>query len=420
MTTDNRSTDGAPPAVDWKRNLVGLWIAQFTAMFGFSFALPFLPLYLHSELHVRGVASLSSWTGLVAGAGGASMMVASPVWGWFADRRGRRPMLVRSILGGAVSVGLMGLAQTPGQLVGLRLLQGATAGTMAAGAALVAAETPRTKVAWSLGVMSSAVALGSATAPLAGSLAVLLVGMRWLFFAAAVLLVASALPVFWLVRESRSQSEAAAAPAPPAGLQVAGMGARAVLAALIGSQALMMFAYASTQQMAVLRILQLAPASATVGTGAAFGVAGAATALASVFYGRVAARVGQRWFAVAAALLFGGAIAACALAPSLALLVASVGLFGLFYGCLNPALYSMIGLETPLSVQSTVYGLSASAVALGVAVGPALTGFLAALTNLQLALGFSAATAIVAAAVVAAGGREPRAAVLSAEVQPAR
>ena len=41
------------------------------------------------------------------------MAIASPVWGILGDRFGRKPMLIRSMLGGGITVGLIFLAQTP-------------------------------------------------------------------------------------------------------------------------------------------------------------------------------------------------------------------------------------------------------------------------------------------------------------------
>ena len=138
------------PAVDWRRNLAALWLAEFTAILGFSFAFPFLPLFLHRELGIVSERSLAFWSGIVAGASGISMAIASPIWGWLADRFGRRSMLIRAMVGGGLSVGLMGLARSAQQLAALRFLQGGASGTVASASALVAAETPREHVAWAL------------------------------------------------------------------------------------------------------------------------------------------------------------------------------------------------------------------------------------------------------------------------------
>src|SRR5258708_30202992 len=109
------------------------------------------------------------------------MAIASPIWGVLGDRYGRKHMLIRSMLGGAITVGLIFFVQTPIQLVALRFIQGATSGTVAAATALVAVETPRPRAGWSLGVVTSAVALCSALGPVVVGLAAAQLGLRLVF-----------------------------------------------------------------------------------------------------------------------------------------------------------------------------------------------------------------------------------------------
>ena len=92
--------------------------------------------------------------------------------------------------------------QNPLQLVLLRFLQGATSGTVAAATSLVAAETPRSRVGWALGVVTSAVALGGAIGPVVGGLAGDLLGLRLVFLFGGIALLLSLLPVILVVRES--------------------------------------------------------------------------------------------------------------------------------------------------------------------------------------------------------------------------
>src|SRR2546421_12912582 len=89
-------------AVDGRRNLAALWFAELTAIFGFSFAFPFPPLFLR-ELGIHTPSALALWRGVAAGASGFSLAVMSPVWGALADRYGRRSMLIRAMVGGAVT-----------------------------------------------------------------------------------------------------------------------------------------------------------------------------------------------------------------------------------------------------------------------------------------------------------------------------
>src|SRR6202521_3528982 len=172
------------------------------AIFGFSFAFPFLSIFIHQDLGVPKGSQLDLWTAATASVSGLSMAIASPIWGVLGDRYGRKPMLIRSMVGGAITVGLIFLARSPTELLVLRLLQGATSGTVAAATALVAAETPRNRVGWALGVVTSAVALGSAVGPVVGGLAAALVGLRLVFLGGGILLMLSTIPVFLVVRES--------------------------------------------------------------------------------------------------------------------------------------------------------------------------------------------------------------------------
>src|SRR2546427_1553996 len=160
-----------PHPVDWRRTLVALWFAEFTAIFGFSFAFPFLSIFISQDLGVAPGRDLDLWTAAAGSVSGLAMAVASPIWGILGDRFGRKPMLIRSMLGGAITVGLIFFVQTPIQLVVLRLLQGATSGTVAAATALVAVETPRNRVGWALGVVTSAGGRRRAVGPVVGGIA---------------------------------------------------------------------------------------------------------------------------------------------------------------------------------------------------------------------------------------------------------
>jgi hypothetical protein len=67
----------------------------------------------------------------------------------------------------------------------------------------------------------------------------------------------------------------------------------------------------------------------------------------------------------------------------------------------------MIGLESPPIVQARVFGVSASATALGFGFGPVIGGASAAEAGLTTGLGLAAVLAILVAIVLAVRGREP-------------
>ncbi len=400
------------PSVDWKRNLAALWVAEFFVMFGFSFAMPFLALFLHQDLGVRNQHQLGLWTGFSSGASGLAMAIAGPIWGVVADRYGRRPMLIRAMLGGAVCVGLFAFVRAPWELVALRFVQGTLSGTIAAATALVASETPRRKVGTALGVLASSFALGEALGPVAGGLATVFLGFRPVFLGTTALLLLSVLPVVLVVRESpvtgRPQPSSKATGAPPRpGLGVIPRAVLLILLALVAAQTLVQFAYVGSQQMVALRLLSIVPQDPNLATGIAFGCAGIATAIAAPLYGRLSLRFGYQRFAAAAAVLFCAAILLSALAPGVAVLVCGVALYGFFFGCINPGLSTLIGLHTPRAVQARIYGFSGSALAIGFSSGPFLAGVVAAAFSPQAAMLLTATAALALAAVLWFAVRDP-------------
>ena len=398
----------SPSGGKWKRNLVALWFAEFFALFGFSFALPFLALYLHQDLGVHSQHQLDLWTGTASGVGGVSMAIASPLWGMLADRYGRRPMLLRAMVGGAVCVGLLAFVQSPWQLVALRFLQGATSGTIAAATALVASETPRRQVPMALGVLASAIALGEAIGPVAGGLTTAFLGFRPVFLGTTALLLLAVLPVAFFVRESpRLPALTTASVAERVGIRSLGRPLLLALAVLVVAQTLVQFAYVGSQQMVALRLLLVVPQAPNLATGVAFGCAGVATATAASQYGRLTRRFGFQRFAAVGAVLFCGGIALAALAPSIGLLVVGVAIYGFLFGCVSPSLSTMIGLRTPRAVQATVYGISASALSVGFSTGPFIAGLVAAASNPQIAMLVGASAALLLAALLWFGVREP-------------
>ena len=393
--------------MNWRRNLAALWFAEFTAIFGFSFAFPFLSIFLNRDLGVHAGHDLDLWTSASASVSGLSMAVASPIWGVLGDRFGRKPMLLRSMLGGAITVGLIYFARDPFQLLVLRFLQGATSGTVAAATALVAAETPRSRVGWALGVVTSAVALGGAIGPVVGGLAGDFFGLRLVFLGGGVALFLALVPVVLIVRESPVVRRAGPRLSTLALIKQK-PGLRQQLAVLIGAQGLISTCNSGTQILLVLRLIEMVTSGVAGISGFAFGLAGIASSAAAVGYTRVTQRLGYVRTAAIAAALVAVAVAVIGVAPWVALVVIGVGLNGLFSGVLLPATASMIGLDTPPEAQSTVFGLNASSVAFGFFLGPLIAGPVAAVTSsVQASLFVIAALAVVLAVLLGTKAREP-------------
>ena len=186
--------------VNWKTNLVVIWISQLLSISGFFFALPFGPYYIQ-ELGVHDPAKIKFWVALFGAAPPLSLAIFSPIWGILADRYGRRLMLLRANFGGMIILCLMGTVQSVEALVALRLVQGVFTGTVVAAQTMVAAYTPEPRSGVALGSLSAAVFVGSMAGTFVGGMFAEYFGYRYAFFGSGILLLVAGLLVFFGAKE---------------------------------------------------------------------------------------------------------------------------------------------------------------------------------------------------------------------------
>jgi MFS family permease len=67
----------------------------------------------------------------------------------------------------------------------------------------------------------------------------------------------------------------------------------------------------------------------------------------------------------------------------------------------------MVGLETPRSIQATIFGVGSSAIALGFGFGPLIGGFVAAAAGVQAGLAVAGSIALALALLIGLFAREP-------------
>src|SRR5437879_13885595 len=88
-------------------------------MLAFGFVLPFLPLYL-KEIGVTPESAVVFWSGALVTSTGVSLAIFSPLWGALADRRGRKLMVLRSMLIGGPLLALQWPGANDSQHLALR------------------------------------------------------------------------------------------------------------------------------------------------------------------------------------------------------------------------------------------------------------------------------------------------------------
>lgn len=360
----------------WRKELPFLWASSFIAQLGFSLIMPFLPLYLE-ELGVQG-SSVELWSGVVFSANFLMMALMSPVWGALADRVGRKPMMLRSAIGMGITVGLMGFARNPWQLLGLRLLQGVTAGLIPAATAYMASITPRERSGHALGILATGNMAGSVLGPLVGGLLAKLIGYRPIFFITGASCLLAGLIILLFTHERFT-------PAPRTeksggGATLAILRSHPVVLAMSVVLFMNMFSVLTIEPILARFLEQLeAPADwVSFLSGLVFSVTGIATILVAPRIGRLSDLIGSRRLL---AIALGGAAAIYTLqgfATAVWQMVALRFVLGLFTGGLMPAANGLIARSVPKEITGQVFGLTASFMAIGQTLGPLAGGLLAA------------------------------------------
>ncbi|QKJ86737.1 MFS transporter [Paramixta manurensis] len=192
-------TDEVP--INWKRNLYVAWLGCFLTGMAFSLVMPFLPLYVEL-LGVTAPEKLNLWSGAVFSITFLFSAIASPFWGGLADRKGRKVMLLRSALGMAIVMTLMGLASNIWQFLILRAILGLLGGFVPNANALIATQVPRNKSGWALGTLSTGAVSGALIGPLIGGLLADNFGLRPVFFITASVLFICFIMTLLYIRES--------------------------------------------------------------------------------------------------------------------------------------------------------------------------------------------------------------------------
>jgi DHA1 family multidrug resistance protein-like MFS transporter len=168
----------------------------------FSFGMPFLPYYIQ-ELGIVDPDKVKLYSGILNAAPAITMAIMAPIWGIVADKYGKKLMLLRAMFFSVFIIGGMGFAANIGHLIVLRLLQGVFSGTVTAASVLVASNTPKERLGFALGFLSSSTFIGQSLGPIIGGFSADIFGYRISFFVGGILMFLDFLSVLFIVKESK-------------------------------------------------------------------------------------------------------------------------------------------------------------------------------------------------------------------------
>jgi MFS family permease len=151
-------------ASDPKRRLTlaVVFITILIDFVGFSVLIPVLPLFADR------LGATSFQIGWIVALYGLAQLLFLPVWGWVSDRVGRRPVILVSLLGTAVSFAVLAAAQSIPVVYAARAVTGLFAASIGAAQAVVTDLTPPSRRASGMGMIGTAFGASLVVGPAAG------------------------------------------------------------------------------------------------------------------------------------------------------------------------------------------------------------------------------------------------------------
>jgi MFS family permease len=192
----------AAGGAELRRTVLGVvFVTILIDFIGFSVLFPVLPLYADR------LGATPFQVGLILTLYALAQLLFLPVWGWVSDRVGRRPVILVSLLGTALSFLLLAGAQSVGTIYAARVLAGFFAASIGAAQAVVTDVTSPAERAGGMGVIGVAFGAGMVVGPMLGGF---LAAWHELlpFYAIAGLAVANLLVAWRFLPESKRASSA--------------------------------------------------------------------------------------------------------------------------------------------------------------------------------------------------------------------
>lgn len=350
--------------------LLIVFFVVFLDLLGFGIVIPILPYYAKQY-------GADAWTlGWLLAIYSAMQLVFAPVWGRLSDQHGRRPILVATIFGQAVSLLVLGFAPSLAWLFVGRAAAGICGANLSTAAAYIADVTSDAERARGMGIIGAGFGLGFIFGPAIGGLL-----SHWgygtpMFVAAgfgllSALFAWARLPEPALGREARQSHRRVLDRA--AIRESLGDGRTRVAILLF-----FVLTLAATQtETAFALFLQARHGYGAREAGLLLAFTGIVMAVVQGgLIGALSKRLGEARLVALGALSLGGALVVFATTPRLGLLVGSLLFLGIGMGLTHPSLQSLASRGAAPGRQGATMGVYQSAGSLARIAGPPIGGYL--------------------------------------------
>jgi DHA1 family tetracycline resistance protein-like MFS transporter len=360
-----------PPANRPARSpLAVLFLTTFIDLMGFGIVIPLLPIYAERYAATPFAAAL-----LIA-VYSLMQLVFAPLWGALSDRVGRRPVILVSLTGSALSYLLLGAAWSLPVLFAARVLAGIAGANIPVAQAYIADVTPEAERARGMGLIGAAFGLGMVIGPAIGG-GMSLIGPRVpeLFAAGLCLanlgLAAAVLPES-LPARARARTFAHPLASPSFRAAVALPGAGTLFAVFF----LVTLCFAVLEGTFSLAAARLYGYDATHVDALWFYMGVVAVVVQGWLVGRIARRVGEARLVLAGVMLLAVGLGCVPIARGWLALLVTLALIVGGQGLASPALSSLISKVAGSRTQGEVLGVSQSLSSGARVIGPAAGGLI--------------------------------------------
>lgn len=364
--------------------LAVLFSVVIVDLIGFGIVMPTLP-YWAREFGADG-----SELGLLITGYAAAQFLCAPLWGRLSDRIGRRPVLLSTVAGTALS--LLGLAFAPSLfwLFAARVAAGGFAANIGVASAYIGDVTPAEERTRWMGLLGASFGVGFVLGPILGGLLAPF-GYRAPLLAAAGLAGANFVHALFALREPPGHVAVAASADARRGMLRQPLVRRLCVANFV-------FSVAVTQLETIFGLFMMDRFD--YGLREFAFILGAMAILMGLIQGGamrgLAARFGERALIVGGSLLLGAGFLAVPAAPSVAVLLAPLALCAVGRAVLQPSLMSLTSLAAGEHERGAAMGAFQASASLARVAGPLAAGAL-----YDLSIGAPFVLAGVLAAVVA-------------------
>lgn len=345
--------------------------------------MPFLSLYIESLGNFTDE-YVQRWSGLVFGITFVAALIMSPIWGRIADKYGFKPILIINGFGIAISIFMMGTADSVTELFLIRLFMGVVTGFIPTSLAFVSSQTSKETAGKTLGTLQMGSVSGTLFGPVLGGLMADAFGFQYTFLiTASVISVAALFVVFGLHEIKRIKQKGAHVYAPRT--IITGILSHRLILNVMIITALIQIGNFSIQPLLSLYVAQLTEGSGQVAflAGITFSATGVGSLLFARRWGRLGDSIGYEkvlGFLLLLAFIF---IIPQAFVNELWQLIVLRLLFGIAVGGMIPTTTALMRREAPIEIQGEIMGYNTSFRFLGNIIGPMFGGIVSGIIGIS-------------------------------------